>query len=170
MILKYIGAVLIFASCGTVGFITAANCRKEERNLSELLRILDNMQCELEYRLTPLPQICCRIAEDATGCLKDVFAALSRELEDQIAPDAATCMKAAVASVRDIPISVKNALLELGSSLGKYDLDGQISEIYAIKQRCSALLEHIQTNQDVRLRSYKTLGLCIGAGLAILFL
>lgn len=170
MPIKYIGAVLVFLSSGAFGFVLAANCRKEERHLSELTRLLENMQNELEYRLTPLPQICTSLASDASGVLKKVFAQLSRELDDQIAPDAATCMQAAILSVKELPNSIKNVLLALGNSLGRYDLEGQMREISAVKQQCDAKIAHMRDNLDVRLRSYQTLGLCAGAGLAILFL
>lgn len=170
MPIRYIGAVLVFLSSGAFGFVLAANCRKEERCLSELVRLLENMQSELEYRLTPLPQICSHLADDASGVLKKVFSKLSRELEDQIAPDATTCMQAAVTAVRELPTAAKDMLLQLGNSLGRYDLDGQLREIAAIKQQCDTKLAHMRDNQDVRLRSYQTLGLCAGAGLAILFL
>jgi len=170
MSIKYIGAILIFASCGAIGFLMAANYRREERCLSELIRLLENMQCELEYRLTPLPQICANAAQEATGCLGKVFNLLSKELENQVAPDAATCMLAALSAVKDVPTKVQKALIALGNSFGKYDLEGQMNEISAVKQQSTIQLEQMRDNRDVRLRSYQTLGLCVGAGLAILFL
>ena len=168
MSVRFFGAVFIFASCGAFGFLKAASCRREERCLSQLLRLLDLMQNELEYRLSPLPQICANAAREANGCLQKVFWALSQELENQIAPDASSCMAAALASVKDLPPQVFKALIALGNSFGKYDLQGQLNEISAIKQQYLALLEKMRENQDLRLRSYRTLGLCIGAGLAIL--
>lgn len=170
MSLKYIGAILIFASCGAFGFLKAANYRKEEHCLAELVRLLDRMECELEYRMTPLPQICANAAQEATGCLQKVFAVLSQELENQIAPDAAACMQAALSTVKDIPPEVRKALISLGNTLGRFDLQGQMRELSAVKHQCAAQLENMQENKDTRLRSYQTLGLCVGAGLAILFL
>lgn len=170
MSVRYIGAIFIFTSCTAFGFLMAANYRREERCLAELLRLLDTMQSELEYRLAPLPMICETIAQEAAGCLKKVFLALSKELENQVAPDVSTCMQAALFSVRDLPAIPKRLLSDLGNSLGKYDLQGQMNEISAVKQQCVIALEQMRTNLDVRLRSYQTLGLCLGAGLAILFL
>lgn len=170
MPIRYVGAILVFVSCGAFGFLKAAICRREERCLAELVRLLETMQSELEYRLTPLPQICANAANAECVCLQQVFSSLSQELESQTAPDAASCMQAALSSIREIPSSVQKALLLLGNSLGKFDLNGQINEIAAAKQYCLSLLDQMRDNRDVRLRSYQTLGLCIGAGLAILFL
>lgn len=170
MPIKYIGAILIFASCGTMGFLKSAKHRREERCLAELIRLLDSMQCELEYRMTPLPIICDNVAKDATGCLHKVFSALSAELQSQTSPDAPTCMNFALSSVKDLPQEVYKALALLGNSLGKFDLNGQINEISSVKQHCMLILQQIRDNLDVRLRSYQTLGLCVGAGLVILLL
>lgn len=170
MPIRYVGAILIFVSCGAFGFLKAAGCRREERCLAELVRLLETMQSELEYRLTPLPQICANALKAESGCLQQIFTSLSQELESQIAPDAASCMQAALFSVREIPSSVRKALVMLGNSLGKFDLNGQINEISVVRQYCLTHLEQMRDNQDVRLRNYQTLGLCIGAGLAILFL
>ncbi|MBQ7817211.1 MAG: stage III sporulation protein AB [Oscillospiraceae bacterium] len=170
MSVKYIGAILIFVSCGAFGFIMAANYRREERCLAELVGLLGHMHSELEFRLSPLPQICAAVAKEATGCLRKVFTILAQELENQISPDAATCMQAALASVKELPSGTKKALIALGNSLGKFDLEGQMNEISAVRQQCMSTLEQMRAHQDVRLRSYQTLGLCVGAGLAILFL
>ena len=170
MPIKYIGAILIFASCGAFGFLKAASCRREERCLAELIRLLEMMQSELEYRLSPLPHICANAAQEATGCLRRLFSVLTQELECQITPDAAACMQAALSSVKDMPAQVRKALELLGNSFGKFDLQGQMNEILVVKQYCTTLLEKMRDNQDVRLRSYQTLGLCVGAGLAIIFL
>ncbi len=170
MYLRYLGAVFIFVSCGAFGFLFAANFRQEERCLLEIVRLLDGMQNELEYRLTPLPQICQKAAEGASGCLHRVFAALAQELESQIAPDASACMENALLSVKDVPVRCRKALAALGNSLGKFDLQGQVNEICAVREQCQAELAQMQDQKDIRLRSYRTLGLCVGAGLAILFL
>ncbi len=170
MPVKYIGAVLIFIACSGFGFTMAANYRKEVSFLSDLIRILETMQSELEYRLTPLPQICEKAAEQASGALKSVFTALKEELEAQDAQDATECMRRALKSVKDIPEKTQNALKILGSSLGMFDLDGQTKEISAVIRQIGAQLNQLQQDQDTRLRSYRTLGLCLGAGLAILFL
>ena len=170
MSVRYIGAILIFLSCGGFGFTLAANYRKEERCLSALVRLLDTIQSELEFRLTPLPQICTNVAEESTGWLQKVFSVLAQELESQISPDASTCMELALAGVKDLPSKPRNALRALGNSFGRFDLQGQMNEISAVRQQCQTQLEQMHEHLDVRLRSYRTLGLCVGAGLAIIFL
>ncbi|MBQ9929973.1 MAG: stage III sporulation protein AB [Oscillospiraceae bacterium] len=170
MPVRYIGAAIVFLSCGGFGFLKAAHFRREERLLAELIRLLEQMQSELEFRLTPLPMICEHAAQEAAGSLKAVFSALAAELEAQVAPDASACMQAALKRVADLPKNLQKALTMLGNSLGRFDLQGQMNELCAVREFCASHYGRMQENRDARLRSYQSLGLCVGAGLAILFL
>lgn len=170
MTMKVIGAVLILISCGSVGFRIAAAQRREERMLEELCRLLEYMECELRYRLTPLPVLCAATARQATGALKDLFLILTQELENQISPDAGSCMYAALSRCRGLPQQVVQCLQELGKTLGTFDIDGQVKGLEASQQACKRSLQVLRQNKDNRLRSYQTLGLCAGAAIVILFI
>lgn len=167
---KWVGAVLVVVGCGGFGFSLAACQRKEEGTLWQLIAVLQYMECELQYRLTPLPELCRQAGKESGGALRDLLLNLSGELERQISPDAAGCMKEALKKSREFPQRTRNILLQLGRSLGRFDLPGQIQGLEAVRSTCQLELEALEKNRDVRLRSYQTLGLCAGAALTILFL
>lgn len=170
MTYKIIGAVLIVTACGGFGFRIASAQKREERSLRQLISLLDFMECELQYRLTPLPTLCQQAAQEGEGVLRQVFLQFSRELNDQISPDVQCCMTAALNKTPKLPEGTKQALYALGKSLGRFDLGGQIKGLEAVRQHCRLELEKLCQNQDVRLRSYRTLGLCAGAAVAILLI
>lgn len=170
MIYKWFGAILIFAACGGFGFKLVSTHRYEEQTLRQLTAVLDYMACELQYRLTPLPALCREAAAECRGVLAELFLCLSAELEDQISPDANRCMLSAIAKTKGLPRYTAENLELLGRSLGKFDLDGQISGIEAARQSCRRVLDGLNQNKDVRLRGYQTLALCAGAALVILFI
>ena len=169
MSFKLLGVLAVILGCGGFGFRMAACHRLEEKYIRELLTVLDQIQCELEYRLTPLPELCKIACGNCTGKLRDLFTALSVELDRQIAPDAQCCMSAAV-SASELSRTVKGLLLELGRSLGNFDLSGQLRGIEAVRRQAQEALQNSVKNRDLRIRSYQTLGLCAGAALAILLL
>ncbi len=170
MNLKWIGAALIITGCGGVGFLFAYQYRREVKYLEQLVLALEYMECELEYRLTSLPELCRKVAERVSGGLRKVFEALDGEMENQVAPDVVSCMKAALSRVPELPGGTANALSVLGGGLGVFDLSGQLKSLRAVISQCSAQLQQLKGNQVQRLRSYQTLGLCAGAALAILFI
>ncbi|MBE6959143.1 MAG: hypothetical protein E7448_00245 [Ruminococcaceae bacterium] len=170
MNLHWIGAILIIAGCGGVGFSMALNYKREENTLRQLIRVMDLFCCELEYRISPLPELFRKASNAASGHLSKLFERVVQELENQVAPDAAYCMASALRHSRELPGKIVFALTDLGRSLGEYDLQGQLQGIKAVQSTCMRQLEDLENNRTQRIRSYQTLGLCAGAALAILFL
>ena len=167
---KWIGALLIIGSCSGCGFAIAAGKRREERPLCHLMGVLQLMEADLQYRLTPLPELCRMAAGDTKGILRVVFLNLYRELKWQKLPDAGSCMHAAIQRSGEMPPRVRRLLVQLGHTLGRFDLPGQIQGIRAVGKRCEESLEIIRKNRDERLRSYQTLGICAGMALAIILI
>ena len=167
---KWIGAILIVASCSGCGFAIAAGKRREERLLFQLMEVLQFMEADLRFRLTPLPELCRMAAGEEKGILHTVFLNLYRELSCQKLPDAGSCMYAALRRSGEIPARVRRLLVQLGHTLGRFDLPGQLQGIQAVRKRCEESLASVQKNRDDRLRSYQTLGICAGAALAIILI
>lgn len=170
MSLKIIGAMLIIAGCGLFGGLYAASHRRETRYLRRYISALEFMECELQYRLTPLPELCTKTAEVCEGSLKKLFIAFAKELENQISPDAERCMLAAIENVCDLPKLTREALINLSPVLGRFDLNGQCRGLESLRADAVRTLKLYSENQDTRLRSYQTLGICAGAAVVILFI
>ena len=168
MSIKWIGAILIICGCGYVGFSMGAAFRKEEKELRALIGALDYMSCELQYRMTPLPSLCRAAGKEQTGYIGKLLINLASELESQISPDVESCLNIAVATTGTRSKRLSEAISILGSSLGRFDLQGQLQGLEAVRSFCRAELDAMVSGRDARLRSYQTLGLCAGAALAIL--
>ena len=108
-------------------------------------------------------------AAQCGGLLGRVFGSAADEMENQVAPDAASCFHMALEGLPELPGALRDKLLLLGKSLGRFDLQGQLSGMEAVSQLCKRDLEGLLLNRDARLRSYTTLGLCAGVALVILF-
>ena len=169
MMLQYIGAILVICACGGYGFLLAANYRREEKYLKQFLDAVHFMECELEYNLTSLPQLCAEAGQKAGGKVGAVFAAFSEQLALQKYSEPAACMEIALKESA-LTGNIAELFTFLGRSVGRFDLDGQRKGLQQIQNECSCLLTKMQENRDVRIRNYQTLGLCAGAALAILFI
>lgn len=167
---KWIGAILIIGASSGCGFAIAAGKRREEHMLYQLMGILQFLEADLQYRLTPLPELCRMAAGETKGILRVVFLNLYRELKWQKLPDAGSCMHASIRRTGEIPAAVRRLLVQLGHSLGKFDLSGQLQGIRAVRKRCEDALSNIQKDRDTHLRSYRTLGICAGMALAIILI
>lgn len=168
--LKWLGAVLIIVGCGGWGFWMAANYRKEERMLKQLEDFLLDMENELSCRHSPLPVLFRRSVPGMHWELARVMNLLAEQMEKMVLPDVQCCMDSVLGQTVLLPGSVKQLLQELGRSLGRYDLDGQLRELRAVRESCSQRVCTHRQERDSRIRGYQTLGLCAGAALAILLL
>lgn len=167
---QMIGAVLIVAACGGYGLLLSAACRQRERELGRLLQALAYMENQLAYQLTPLPDLCRQAGKEVGGIVGEVLRNLARELSWQSAPDVTGCMAAALSRSRELPPQLRRLLAQLGRSLGRFDLPGQLRGLEAAREGCHQQLAQLRAGREPRLRSYRTLGLCAGAALVILLL
>ena len=160
---------MIIVGCGGFGFSLARYHRRQEWELRQILGILEYMQCELEFRRTPLPILLRKVAESGTGPLRQAFLSMARELDAQMAPDAWACMVSVLKKGTHLTASCTQILEQLAKSLGVFDLGGQLQTLTGVKAECTRRLRDLEKDRDARLRCYQTLGLCAGAALAILF-
>lgn len=165
---KWIGAILIICGCALIGFSMSAAYRREERLLRQLLVAIAHMIRELQYRVTPLPDLCMQVSREQPGYVSKLFGNLAKELQMQVSPDVQSCLAAAAASAGQMPPKMQEAVCILGASLGRFDLEGQLQGLESVQVFCKDRLEEMSAGREVRLRSYQTLGLCAGAALAIL--
>lgn len=167
---KWIGALLILTACGGTGFTISANARKEETILQQLCFSIEYMKSDLQYHLTPLPQLCRQTAKHSAGILRKLFHTLAIILEQQKYPEASDCMRITLDSLPELPRSARTVCGELGRSLGELDLHGQLQGLNYACKICRKKQTQLEKGREQRLRSYQTLGLCAGAALAILLI
>ena len=167
---KWVGAIMVIVGCSGFGFTIASVHRKTEKHLRQMLQILLDMERLLQYKLMPLPDLCRSSVQRISGPLHRVMILFAEELEQQIAPDASSCMSAALINIRNLSSILRYLFMELGYSIGIYDLPGQLQGLEDVQIHCRKVLENMECNRELRIRSYQTLSICAGVALAILFL
>lgn len=170
MYIKWIGSVLIVAGCGGLGLTLSGYFRKERQLLQSLLSVLSFLECQLQYQLTPLPELCRQAGRASGGLLEEVFLNFSRELDWQKAPDTDSCMVEAIRKSRSVPMRVKELLRRMGISFGRFDLEGQLKDFDQLRKLCERELSQLSENLESRVKTCRTLSLCIGAAAAILLI
>lgn len=161
---------MILLGCGGFGFATASTYRREILYIRNLLRVLDYIECELQYRQLPLAELCRRSASVCGGCVCAIMNDIAQELDNQILPDVAECIHAAIAKRKDLSLRMQNIFKNLSCFLGAFDKEIQLKALMTVRQEVRLELEALTSNQQNRTHSYQVLGVCAGAAIAILFL
>lgn len=168
--MKLAGSCLVIFGCSLVGLYTAFTHKQQLALLKQLEHLLDTMRCELEYKLTPLPVLLRTAGIQAQGCLVRVFSDVANTLDSQIDPDVKTCFMSVLDRHNDIPSHVRSCLTELALTLGAYDLKGQLEGISYIQSLCREKRAELEDNRGDKMRTYRTLGVCTGAAIAVILL
>ena len=148
----------------------AANYRAEERYLQQFCDLSEWITNELSCRMWPLPVLFAQVSQQSHGEFRKLFGELSTALDQRVAPDAYGCMEAVLACHPALPDGCRHLLSQLGRTLGRYDLEGQLREIMRIHEEAGQMLKKHREGAEDRLRCCQTLGLCAGLALAILLL
>ena len=128
------------------------------------------MICQLHYRMSSLPALCRDASKLGNDPVFQVWSQFASELEQQVSPDVTVCMDAAIATIPALPDTVAGLLRATSTSLGCFDLQGQIQSLEEAVTTCRNKLEQLRGRREVQIRNYQTLGLCTGAALVILFI
>ena len=168
MIFKVLGALLIIAGCGGCGLAKCRLHRKDVYAIREFIKALEYMECELQCRLTPLPSLCRNVISICDSPIREVFETLSEELDNQICPNAELCLEAALLKCVSLPKCIRKGVSALGKTLGVFDVEGQMKELQSVRNEYTKMLSSYTDNEDNRMRSYQTIGLCAGIAIAII--
>lgn len=167
---KWIGSILIIGGCGGYGYLLCSRHTSEITALKDLVRILEFMAWELQFQMTPLPEICEKASHEGKGAVGEAFFFLAEALKSRTQPDVSVCMDFALKKTSGLPVQAHRQLTLLGSTLGRFDLDGQLQGMESVRTGCLQALSKLEENKTQRLRMYQTLGLCTGAAMAILLI
>lgn len=170
MIIRLIGSGMILFGCASFGVLISQKAKNEISALRNFVIALEYMECELQYRVTPLPDLCRQTGAMTKGSVSKLFYQLSRELESQISPNVSICMASAVNSIKEITPQIAFLSEELGDRLGIFDLDGQVRVLQSIRHEAQSALEKCEKGHEVRSRSCKTIAVCAGAAIVILLI
>ena len=169
--LKMIGLTLIFASSGEAGISMARAVRTQLTQLRALIDALCAVRCELQTRMTPLPEAFAQLP----ACDARVGAFFEALRSNLTAAQTCTVGYAYRQALRQTPglqfsAPTRAALLVLFESLGKYDLDGNLQLLSMTAARLQTELAQLQTAGKARCKTYVTLGVCTGLAVAVILL
>ena len=168
--LKLAGALLLVAAGALLGWMHAGRLAERPAQIRRLVRLLSQLETDIAYGLTPLPEAFGRIGRQATEPLASLFrtAAVRLERDGMAAPEA---WRAALDSVWELT-AMKNAekeiMLSLGNTLGATDRDDQVRHLrLAVKQLESLEPEAVEEQRRYE-KMWKSLGLLGGALVAVI--
>ncbi len=165
-----LGAFLVALACAWLGVRRAQALTARVRALEALGAALEQMERELTFRLTPLPQLMGELSKDTQSPARELFARCRQELEGQECRRFSDIWAQLVTELPALTRDDCQALLPLGQVLGRYDGAGQASAIAGVRRALEALGCAAREDSCRLGRVYRAVGAAGGGFLAILLL
>lgn len=169
MPVRILGATLTVISCAFFGFRVSWEYLGRLRFLRQLLDVLDEMENRLSFQCSPLPELVQAAAERGKGEVYRLLKAFADALENHAFADAAGCMRF-VLDAENPDTFRRRLLMQLGRSLGRFDLEGQKRELEKLREIVRREILKMEQSQPETLRTWRILGIYGGIALAVLLL
>ena len=143
--------------------------RRQQAQTLALIDALLRIRHELQYRLTPLPEIFAALGGSRNREIAEFFSALLSSA--QTCTVGYACRQALV-QTRGLSLSsaARGTILSLFDSLGRYDLEGSVQALDLALSRLREEVKALQNSAAARCRTYLTLGVCTGLAAAVILI
>lgn len=171
--LKTIGCLLILSASTIGGFVYGELFKKRVKELNELERCITQLQSEIEYTYTPLPEALSNVALKSNEPIKDIFMKASKLLHSN---KVETVHEAFIKSINDkrSNLSLKkediNLILDLSKSLGESDIEGHKRMFSLSVNNLKKKISEAELLMNKNLKMYRYLGFSIGAMIVIVLI
>lgn len=167
---KILLLIIIVIICALLGYIYGENFNKRFVQLKELLRIIINLQNEILFCYTPLPECFKKISSNAMEPLNKVFYDIGNKLENNQVDNVYIAVSESINENKknmNLTDEDYNILLDLGKSLGDTNIDGHLNIFEltkdGLKRQVSLADEECRKNRKL----YRYLGVSLGFMIAI---
>lgn len=170
---KTLGAVLIVLASTLTGFVIAESLRKRLLQLKELQGALIQLQNEIFYTRTPLPEACSSVACKSKYPINKMFERVSDSLINNKS-DSVYDAFISTLSVEEEGLCVtkedKEIILDLAKALGESDLEGHKKVFSLTEHNLKTVIQTLEGNVDKNIKMYRYLGFSLGAAVAIILI
>lgn len=171
--IKLLSCFIILAASTIGGFVYAEGFRKRVRQLNEFERALSQLENEIEYTHTPLPEALESVSEKSESPVKEIFEKISKLLYKNEVDSVYNAFKKCLidqTNYLNLNLEDINVILDLSKSLGEADIEGHRKIFSLVKTN---LKKRITISEDImnkNLKLYRYLGFSIGAMIVIVLL
>ena len=165
--MKLSGMILLFVCCAGIGSYSALQVRHQIRIYQKLLLLLQDCMTYIRYQHMTVYEIFSILAECPAYRHLDLIQYMCQEDFYQHPPE--YLWNQALRESR-LPDEAKRILRNLGSELGKSDMQSQIAVLMLCQSQMQQALASCEAGSEKKSRLYQSLGWLSGAMLAVLFL
>lgn len=169
--IRLLGALLTAGGGAFLGFAAAGRLKRRAGVLRQLASALEQMDREISFRLTPMPELMERLSAEYPPPVGQLFANCRRGMEHLGERPLAEIWREALGET-DLDLEGRGAAVldELGEVLGRFGESGLHDALVRAGEELTREGELAREDGEKRGRMYQVLGLAAGGLLVILLL
>lgn len=162
--IKLLGIVLILISTFSTGMAMVGGVRATLDQTRALQSLLQLMHSEIQCHMTPLPDIFAQGAKTISGPIGELCGKIANAFQKGDPQTFYYAIQSSIGAVPKLllPRSAQGVFLELAKSLGRYDLDSQLTAITHAQERLERICITLESEREGRCRSYGAVCACAG--------
>ncbi|QXE20342.1 stage III sporulation protein SpoIIIAB [Clostridium sp. 001] len=169
--LKFLGCIMTICASTGIGFIWGENLKGRVKQLREAQRCINQLQNEIIYTHTPLPEAILNTASKSINPIKDVLEEISHMLKGNSVDSVYEAFNAIFEKKKDV-LNLKNedieTLIDLSKTLGESDIEGQKRMFSLALENIKKQIEISEISMNKNLKMYRCLGFSLGAVVVII--
>ena len=169
--LKIIGCILILGASTFGGFVYSEIFKYRVQELKEIERGIYQLQNEIIYTYTPIPEALKKVSIKGTKPIAEIFNNISLELLSNKYDSVYDAFFYVFKSSRDnlhLKSGDINEVLDLSKSLGESDVNGQVTMFSLTIENIKKRIESAENIMKNSVKMYRYLGFSVGAMLVIM--
>lgn len=170
--LKIIGSILIIIASTFGGFMYAQSFVNRVKELNEIERCIYQLQNEIAYTHTPLPDALNNVAIKAKEPIAEIFNSTSNKLKSNMYDNVYEAFREAFNESSSINLKEEdiNLVLDLSKSLGESDITGQMNIFSLTIENLKKIITQAEITMKKNVKMYRYLGFSIGAVIVIMLI
>lgn len=171
--LKFIGCIMILIASTGIGIIYGESLKKRVKQLKEIQRCIYQLQNEIIFTHTPLPEAIFNTACKSVNPIMNVFEDISYMLQKNSVDSVYEAFSKSLKGRQDT-LNLKKedigSLLDLSKTLGESDIDGQKKMFLLTLENIKSQIEDSQISMNKNLKMCRSLGFSLGAVIVIILI
>lgn len=170
IILKSTILIFIFLGSTSIGWIISKRYSKRVEELKEIQTDLNILENKIKFSREALNEIFIQIGQSSKNKIGEIFKTASINLKLNTTKEA--WQKSIEENAKNLSLEKEDIKIieDLGNTLGKTDVEGQISQIELTKKFIEVQISKAEEERKKNEKMYKSLGSLIGLAIVIILI
>lgn len=172
-IMKMMGLVMIFIGCVAIGYVMDYRYKLRIKQLLALIDAFDYVKSEIDYHLTPLAEVCYKVADKSKYRVGDIFYVFAEQLERRERTNLKEMWEEALESEKSRYVLLDEdyqVIATFGEMTIHLDKNTQVNHIKQMLGKLEEKTKKLEEEKENKSKLHTGMGILVGLCLCLLLI